>query len=444
MSGTQIVSHRPTSAPRCGIVITPRGNIDDDDLERDILDDLEDELVGELEAFRMGLPIALGKKHKPKRVRKPPQNPPPQFQAAQNAQQSSAPAIAAPTANNTEADASPPPALERPHAAAPHSQFSEGESFFGVPQLEVDKLPDWMAQEDENQWVSYRKGNLPILLVCPYGDLTPGSLANRPMSSSEISYIASIDSENIQYAALVISEQLKKRNSGHPHLVSCNLHPTKIDVNQDAPHGYRPGDTQSEKVWKQFWTYIDQAKNAMSQQGGGHVFVLYGHTHDRIELAYGLPRAAYSLEETELDARQDLLNQVTLRGLVGKQEQSSLTDVTRGAFAFGSMIHDLHPTTPSEQMPDPPADYHPGGKIVAVCRAGGLGSDGVTKGQINATQIALPPALREKGDDTGMAISEECWWKLVGFADIMVAWMQHWYADVQPSRRPYSPMPNMP
>lgn len=162
--------------------------------------------------------------------------------------------------------------------AAPAQPWTPGQSYFG-----------------RNNYIEYRAGNLPIILVAGHGgSLEPAEIPDRNGSGD----VTTSDRNTIELAE-AIANAIFSRTGQRPHLIFSHLHRKKLDPNREIVEAAR-GNEFAEQAWHEFHDYIEVARGLCEQQFGfGFVADMHGHGHpiQRIELGYNFDRN--DLRETD-------------------------------------------------------------------------------------------------------------------------------------------------
>ena len=148
---------------------------------------------------------------------------------------------------------------------------------YGCEKTVDNQKADW------NDYIIFRKGNIPLLLVAPHGgDLKPQWIENRDCEGAVIT--------QDQYTlgiALQIENELRKR-AYQPYIVYAKIHRVKVDLNRSLETSYCEDDNSND-LWREFHQQIESYRNEIVQKyNRGLMIDIHGHGHpnQRIELGY--------------------------------------------------------------------------------------------------------------------------------------------------------------
>ncbi len=152
-----------------------------------------------------------------------------------------------------------------------------------------------VTYENEEGYIRYVGGNLPILISVPHGgELEPSAIATRSCEEC-----VNIKDDYTKELGQELSEEITRLSGKHAHLVFNVLHRKKLDANRDEAEG-ADGNPLAMKAWKDFHAYIDQAKQTITNRFEKGLYIdLHGHGHSiqRIELGYLLYEDELMLRE---------------------------------------------------------------------------------------------------------------------------------------------------
>ncbi len=240
---------------------------------------------------------------------------------------------------------------------------------------------------DENGYVEYLAGNLPIVLSVPHGGyLTPTEIPDRLCDGCVYSR-----SSYTQEMAREIQAAFFAQTGYYPHVVINLLHRKKFDANRDIDTA-ADGNATVEQSWYAYHAFIDNAKTTIQQAYGRGLFLdIHGHTHEtqRIELGYAISKSELQLSDNDLNT-STYVSESTIQNLVGDNSQNlSHAELLRGFQSLGEMIHKKgYPAVPSYFTPYllDQEDYFPGGYNTQRY--------GINDSVLDAIQLACHSTLR--------------------------------------------------
>lgn len=253
-----------------------------------------------------------------------------------------------------------------------------------------------VTYDNEEGYIRYVGGNLPILISVPHGgDLEPSTIATRSCKEC-----VNVKDDFTKELGQELSEEITNLSGKHAHVVFNLLHRKKLDANRDETEG-ADGNPLAIKSWRDFHAYIDQAKQTITNRFSKGLYIdLHGHGHSiqRIELGY-------LLYEDELMLANEVLNSEKYRRLsslrnLALSNTKSLThaELLKGSFSLGTLLENSgYPSVPSTNIPFPLTNepYFSGGyNLVRHSSYQGGVIDGV---QIECNQsIRFDPSVRKK------------------------------------------------
>lgn len=270
---------------------------------------------------------------------------------------------------------------------------------------------------DWNDYIIFRKGNIPLLLVAPHGgDLKPQWIENRDCEGAVIT--------QDQYTlgiALQIENELRKR-AYQPYIVYAKIHRVKVDLNRSLETSYCEDDNSND-LWREFHQQIESYRNEIVQKyNRGLMIDIHGHGHpnQRIELGYLLS----SEQLRSLSTNGSLENSLTsINSLVNNHpENISLNELIIGENSLGTLLSLAgFPSVPSAQDPAPNLGdpFFSGGSNTKL-----YGSK--TRSGVDAIQLELNRQnLRQESEDR-ILFSKN-------FATIILSYLQQHYSDAFPA-----------
>ena len=277
------------------------------------------------------------------------------------------------------------------------------------------------AEDSANPWkdyVEFREGNYPLLLIAPHGgDLKPQWINDRDCENSVVT--------QDQYTlgiALQLEQELRALGI-QPYVVLAKIHRIKIDLNRSLETSHCEDDSSND-LWQLFHSQIKHYRDAIIEEfGRGLVIDIHGHGHpnQRIELGYLL--TSEQLRDLRQQDAYTLPENTSINSLVENHpEQLSLSDIVFGDQALGSMLSSRgFPTVPSAQDPAPLATepFFSGGTNTKLYGSRSLNGVDAIQLELNRQGLRETSADRERFANT--------------FAQILSDYMLYHYADtVQP------------
>lgn len=277
-----------------------------------------------------------------------------------------------------------------------------------------------VEENQETNWEDYmifRKGNIPLLLVAPHGgDLKPQWIENRGCEGAVIT--------QDQYTlgiALQIENELKKR-AYQPYVVYAKIHRIKVDLNRSLETSHCEDDSSND-LWREFHQQVESYRNEIiGEFSRGLMIDVHGHGHpnQRIELGYLLNGE----QLRNLSTNGSLENPLTsINSLVNNHpENISLNELIIGENSLGTLLSSAgFPSVPSAQDPAPNLGepFFSGGSNTKL-----YGSK--TRSGVDAIQLELNRQnLRQESEDR-IRFSKT-------FATVILSYLQHHYSDVFPA-----------
>ncbi len=282
---------------------------------------------------------------------------------------------------------------------------------YGCEKTVDNQKADW------NDYIIFRKGNIPLLLVAPHGgDLKPQWIENRDCEGAVIT--------QDQYTlgiALQIENELRKK-AYQPYIVYAKIHRVKVDLNRSLETSHCEDDSSND-LWREFHQQVESYRNEIVQKyNRGLMIDIHGHGHpnQRIELGYLLS----SEQLRSLSTNGSLENSLTsINSLVNNHpENISLNELIIGENSLGTLLSLAgFPSVPSAQDPAPNLGdpFFSGGSNTKL-----YGSK--TRSGVDAIQLELNRQnLRQESEDR-ILFSKN-------FAAIILSYLQHHYSDAFPA-----------
>ena len=264
---------------------------------------------------------------------------------------------------------------------------------------------------DDNAYVEYLAGNLPLVISVPHGGyLRPDSIPNRNCDGCIIG--RDVYTQEIGRA---ISETIFEETGCYPHVIINLLHRIKFDANRSIGDA-ADGNIVVQQSWYDYHSFIGAAKDKINDEYGPGLFVDihgHGHSNQRIELGYLLYASELQLPDSVLNTNT-YINYSAIRSLAGDNLQGlSHADLLRGSLSMGSRLEDSeYPSVPSKKnpYPHPNEPYFTGGYNTQ--RHGSMNG-----GSIDGIQVEINQDIRIGGIDGRMEFSDSMAVVLLDFLD---------------------------
>ena len=249
--------------------------------------------------------------------------------------------------------------------------------------------PEAASYEGRNGYITYRPGDLPLILSAGHGGTRePSEIPDRTQGTT-------VRDMNTDLLAIAMADSLEARLGARPHLIISHLQRAKLDPNRDLPEATQ-GNPLAEHAWREYHNLIDHASARVeAEHERGFYIDIHGHGHDipRLELGYLLSSTTLARTDEQLTGGV-WSDQSSIRNLAAT---SPLTfpELLRGQSSLGTLFEEQGvPSVPSAPQPDPAgADYFTGG--YATARHGSR--DG---GRVDGVQIEHHyPGIRESPSD---------------------------------------------
>ncbi len=205
---------------------------------------------------------------------------------------------------------------------------------------------------DENAYVEYLAGNLPIIISVPHGGyLEPDSIPDR--DCDDCLYFRDSYTQELSFG---LREAIYDKTGCYPHMVINLLHRKKFDANRSIETA-ADGNPLVENSWQAYHDFIDSAKTAAVEAYGRALFIdMHGHGHDieRIELGYLFTKTELQLSDEELNTTE-LINETSIKQLISDNiGELTCSELLRGDQSLGSLLHAQgFPSVPSNAIPAP-------------------------------------------------------------------------------------------
>jgi N-formylglutamate amidohydrolase len=272
---------------------------------------------------------------------------------------------------------------------------------------------------DWDQFVTFKEGNFPLILVAPHGgDLKPQWIDDRDCDNA----VTTQDQYTLGIALQL--EQALHDIGIKPYMVLTKIHRIKIDLNRSLETSVCQDETSNE-LWQLFHQQIERYRRDITQKyGRGLLIDIHGHGHpiQRIELGY-LITSQQLINSSNEDNFNDLNTNISIKSLVSNHpENQTLNQILLGPNSLGTLLTAQgFPAVPSEQDPAPNVGdpFFSGG-----ANTKNYGSrDG---GKIDAIQLELNRQGLRQESENRQEFSHV-------FARIISVYMHYHYSDVIPT-----------
>tara|TARA_B100000953_G_C17968332_1_gene405339 strand:- start:74 stop:1102 length:1029 start_codon:yes stop_codon:yes gene_type:complete len=198
---------------------------------------------------------------------------------------------------------------------------------------------------DQNNYVEYIAGNLPIIIVVPHGgSLTP---TNLPVIGNH-----GIDNGTFETSHLLYDSIIHHTNGCFPHMIISHLHPTVMNPVREIDSAAGT-NIDARNAWYDFHDFIDTAKYDITNTwGAGHYFEMHGNGHSDMWTEIGL-----GVSKTYLNGSDSLiLSRVgysTVKNLCTNGGINFL-DIIKGSSSLGGLLDSKGwNSVPSPSNPSP-------------------------------------------------------------------------------------------
>lgn len=260
---------------------------------------------------------------------------------------------------------------------------------FAAVSLALSALAAGPPRQTDSSFVSYQPGDLPLILSVPHGG------ARRPASIPDRAQAVVVNDWGSRELAFAVAAEIEEISGRRPHLISNQLHRSKLDPNRSLQQGAQ-GDAIAAATWRGYHDAINRATQAAVDQCGWGVYLdihSYGDRGRGVQFGYGLTAEQLEQEDADLSDRRFVFAS-NLRYLALNSDQS-LAELVRGATSLGALL-DSHGywAVPSPDHPQPAEGYFDGG--YSVYMHGPRRSSGVDAIQLEAPYDLLQPTRRER------------------------------------------------
>ena len=254
-----------------------------------------------------------------------------------------------------------------------------------LPTPEVKYTPGDIITDSQG-YISYRVGNMPIIITVPHdGTLTPSTFPDRTGSSAR--------AENTRKVAEQFAYFFNANSNGlYPHIIYNNISRSKLDPDLNQMDGAQ-GNSYANLSYGTYHSFLQTAIDSVEAYFDAGILlnlVEHNHSNQKVELGY-------LLSASDLDLTNLQLNSYSAQSSVSQIADistSSFAEVIRGYNSLGTLIvgrsYTSNDVTYSfEAIPtlDNPTigstDYSSGGYTIAQYGS----SNG---GKINGIDVATP------------------------------------------------------
>ena len=206
-------------------------------------------------------------------------------------------------------------------------------------------------------YVSYRTGNLPIIISVPHGSTTKGGTVNgvelvkreksttKDDNSCDSGFSTALDSRTMTLATL-IEKAIYRKTGKYPYMVIATQSRTYIDFNRhkECAIPYIDGAyaTANEISYDTYHGLATEASAEIEKNfGAGILFDIHGHGHSVQQVEIGYLTKSYELAETDetLMADEGYVKHSSIYSLAKNNKNNlSFVDLIRGEFSFGDYL----------------------------------------------------------------------------------------------------------
>lgn len=236
---------------------------------------------------------------------------------------------------------------------------------------------------DEQKYVEYVAGDLPIVLVVSHGGSKEPSHIPRRKKGNGVNMNADLKTLSLSRE---LAKELSIRTKRYAHLIANHLHRSRLDPNRGIRIGAQD-NLDAKQAWRAFHNTI-KAALVQAKQHHGFAFLIdvHGCNREDIELGYGLHSRELSVEPLT----PELLNRSTLRDIY-KSTNGNPTELLRGTSSLGGLLTNKYANViPSPKKPYPVNGYFSGGFIVCRYTVSTASIPGVS-----GVQIEVPLKIRK-------------------------------------------------
>lgn len=252
-----------------------------------------------------------------------------------------------------------------------------------------------------DRYVTYYKGDNDtkiILLATHGGELKPDTIPDRDvelqlkreqilkMAGQDVCmYVYDVDvcveeDSNTLELALLVRTEIEKLTNSKSHLIACNLHRSKIDMNRDVIEATL-NSKERLRAYDEFHGFVETAKKLISR---GIIFDIHGQAHPEEWVELG-----YCIYPEDLRNNNLIADQSSIKSLTEKRKLE-IEELINGNESLGYLLQQENIKTvpsPNHRHPSINENYYRGGYNVR--RHGSM-----IKGDIDAIQIESPLKFR--------------------------------------------------
>ena len=198
---------------------------------------------------------------------------------------------------------------------------------------------------DQNNYIEYIAGNLPIIIVVPHGGtLLPPNLP--------VIHNRGVDNGSFETSYLLYDSIVYHTNGCFPHMIISHLHPSVMNPVREIDTAAGT-NIDARDAWYNFHDFIDTAKYDITNTwGAGHYFEMHGNGHSDMWTEVGL-----GVSKTYLNGSDSLiLSRVgysTVKNLCINGGVNFL-DIIKGPHSLGGLLDNKGwNSVPSPSNPSP-------------------------------------------------------------------------------------------
>ena len=198
-----------------------------------------------------------------------------------------------------------------------------------LPTPEVKYTPGDIITDSQG-YISYRVGNMPIIITVPHdGTLTPSTFPDRTGSSAR--------AENTRKVAEQFAYFFNANSNGlYPHIIYNNISRSKLDPDLNQMDGAQ-GNSYANLSYGTYHSFLQTAIDSVEAYFDAGILlnlVEHNHSNQKVELGY-------LLSASDLDLTNLQLNSISAQSSVSQIADistSSFAEVIRGYNSLGTLI----------------------------------------------------------------------------------------------------------
>ena len=198
-----------------------------------------------------------------------------------------------------------------------------------LPTPEVKYTPGDIITDSQG-YISYRVGNMPIIITVPHdGTLTPSTFPDRTGSSAR--------AENTRKVAEQFAYFFNANSNGlYPHIIYNNISRSKLDPDLNQMDGAQ-GNSYANLSYGTYHSFLQTAIDSVEEYFDAGILlnlVEHNHSNQRVELGYLLSASDLDLTNLQLNSysAQSSISQIA------DLSTSSFAEVIRGYNSLGTLI----------------------------------------------------------------------------------------------------------